>query len=99
MIKDILDLSKIEADRLELELMDLPPRQIVEDVETLLRPRAGEKHLTLTVEYVEPLPSAIRTDPAKLRQILVNLVGNAIKFTDSGGVHLTASGVCAPARK
>ena len=90
-INDILDLSKIEAERLELELMDWPPRQIVEDVETLLRPRADEKHLTLTVEYVEPLPSAIRTDPAKLRQILVNLVGNAIKFTDSGGVRLTAS--------
>jgi PAS domain S-box-containing protein len=88
-INDILDLSKIEAERLELELMDWPPRQIVEDVETLLRPRADEKHLTLTVEYVEPLPSAIRTDPAKLRQILVNLVGNAIKFTDSGGVRLT----------
>ncbi len=98
MINDILDLSKIEAERLELELMDWPPRQIVEDVETLLRPRADEKHLTLTVEYVEPLPSAIRTDPARLRQILVNLVGNAIKFTDSGGVRLTASWLAGAAR-
>jgi len=54
-----------------------------------LRGRANEKHLNLEVTYVDPLPSVIRTDPIKLRQILVNLVGNAIKFTDSGGVHLT----------
>ena len=88
-INDILDLSKIEAERLHLEQMDWSPRQVVEDVETLLRCRANERQLSLEVTYVDPLPSVIRTDPERLRQILVNLVGNAIKFTDSGGVHLT----------
>ena len=74
-INEILDLSKIEAERLQLEQMDWPPRQVVEDVETLLRGRANEKHLSLQVTYVDPLPSVIRTDPVRLRQILVNLVG------------------------
>ncbi|MHB8863292.1 MAG: PAS domain S-box protein, partial [Pirellulaceae bacterium] len=88
LINDILDLSKIEVERLQLEQMDWPLQQVVEDVVTLLRVRANEKHLVLEVTYVEPLPSVIRTDPVRLRQILVNLVGNAIKFTDSGGVRI-----------
>ena len=88
-INDILDLSKIEAEKLQLEQMDWPPRQVVEDVETLMRDQANEKHLSLEVKYVDPLPSAIRMDPGRLRQILVNLVGNAIKYTDSGGVRVT----------
>ncbi|MHB0956300.1 MAG: PAS domain S-box protein [Pirellulaceae bacterium] len=88
LINDILDLSKIEVERLQLEQMDWPLQQVVEDVVTLLRVRANEKHLGLEVAYVEPLPSVIRTDPVRLRQILVNLVGNAIKFTDSGGVRI-----------
>jgi len=88
-INDILDLSKIEAEKLQLEQMDWSPRQAVEEVEMLMRDRAHEKHLSLEVKYIEPLPSAIRTDPRRLRQILVNLVGNAIKFTDLGGVRIT----------
>ncbi len=88
-INDILDLAKIEADQFQLEQMDWPPRQVVEDVETSMRGQANEKHLSLEVKYVDPIPSAIRTDPVRLRQILVNLVGNAIKFTNSGGVRVT----------
>jgi len=88
-INDILDLSKIEADELQLEQSDCAPRQVVKDVVTSLRDQANKKHLSLEVVYVDPLPSSFRTDPGRLRQILVNLVGNAIKFTDSGGVRIT----------
>jgi len=88
-INDILDLSKIEAERLRLEQMDWSPRQVVQSVETSMRDQANKKNLSLEVAYVEPVPWAIYTDPVRLRQILVNLVGNGIKFTDSGGVRIT----------
>ncbi len=88
-INDILDHSKIEADRLQLEYTEWPPRQIVEDVLALLQVRAQEKHLSLEAQYDEPLPGSIRTDPLRVRQILINLVANAIKFTDTGGVRVT----------
>ncbi len=90
-INTILDLAKIEAEKFELELADCPPRQIVEEVASSLRVSANQKHLKLDVEFVDPLPTAIRTDAGRLRQILLNLVGNAIKFTHSGGVRITVS--------
>jgi PAS domain S-box-containing protein len=89
LINDILDLSKIEAEKLQLEHVDWPLRQVIEEVRSLLQVPATQKRLTLEVTYVEPLPVLIRTDPVRLRQILLNLVGNAIKFTDTGGVHIT----------
>ena len=88
-INDILDLSKIEAEKIELELVDCSPYEIVEEVRSLVQVRANEKHLGLEVNYDLPLPESIRTDPTRLRQILINLVGNAIKFTDTGGVKIT----------
>lgn len=91
-INDILDLSKIEAEKLEVEPMDCSPRQLVEDVKKSLRRYAEEKGLGFDVTYVEPLPLSIRTDPQRVRQILINLVGNAIKFTDTGGVRIIVRG-------
>lgn len=87
-INDILDLSKIEAERFQLEQVDWSPRQVVEDVENLMRKQAEQKRLNLRVRYVEPLPAVIHTDPVRLRQILLNLVGNAIKFTHTGEVQI-----------
>ncbi len=87
-INDILDLSKIEAEQVELEPMDCSPSQTVEEVCSLLRVRANEKGLGLETAYSYPSPKTIRTDPVRLRQILVNLVGNAIKFTQRGGVKV-----------
>ncbi len=87
-INDILDLSKIEADKIEIERIDCPTRKIVEEVRSLMRVRANEKNLSLDVLYRFPLPETVRTDPLRLRQILVNLVGNAVKFTESGGVRI-----------
>ncbi len=87
-INDILDISKIEAGKLKLETVRWPVREIVEEVVSLLRVRADAKRLTLTAELIEPMPETIATDPACLRQILINLAGNAIKFTKTGGVRI-----------
>ncbi len=87
-INDILDLSKIEAEKLQLEQADCSPWQILEDVRSLMSVRAKEKQLNLEIEHTFPLPASIRTDPIRLRQILVNLVANAIKFTERGKVTM-----------
>ena len=87
-INDILDLSKIEAGQLECEQLDCDPRQIVCDVASMMRFRAGEKGLTLKVEYAALIPKTIRTDPTRFKQALVNLMGNAIKFTKQGSVTI-----------
>jgi len=88
LINDILDLSKIEAGKMRLDPVDCSPWQIVDDVKSLMSHRAAQKGLGLDVELTPQLPATIRTDPVRLRQILVNLVGNAIKFTERGGVRI-----------
>ena len=87
-INDILDLSKIEAGKIELEHIACSPSQIVSDVVSLIGVRAAAKNIDLTVEFDGPIPAEIRSDPTRMRQILINLVGNAIKFTEVGGVCL-----------
>ena len=88
-INDILDLSRIEADRLILEKTECSLRQIVEEVVAVAKGAAAKKGLSLQVAYSLPVPVTIHTDAARLRQILVNLVGNAVKFTERGEVRLT----------
>ncbi len=89
-IDDILDFSKLEAGKVELEAVDFDPRQLVEDIGVLLAAPAGDKGLEL-VAYCDPdLPAALRGDPGRLRQILINLASNAVKFTASGEVSLLA---------
>ncbi|MBY0113933.1 MAG: PAS domain-containing protein [Phycisphaerales bacterium] len=87
-INDVLDLSKIEAGKLQIELVACSPRQIIQDVLSLLSPKAAEKGLTLSLSSGNMVPDWITTDPTRLRQIAVNLIGNAIKFTNSGGVSV-----------
>ena len=85
-VNDILDFSKIEAGRLELERTDFDPRALIESTAKTLAVRATEKGLSLTW-HVEPgVPSAVSGDPTRVRQVLVNLIGNAIKFTERGSV-------------
>ncbi len=87
-INDILDLSKIEAGKMTTERVECSPCQVVADVASLMRVRASAKGLPLRIEYEGPIPERIRTDPTRLRQILVNVVANAIKFTETGCVRL-----------
>jgi two-component system sensor histidine kinase/response regulator len=88
LINDILDFSKIEAGRLELEVTDFEPSPLVESIIELLAPRAHAKQIDL-VSCVHPdLPPVLSGDSGRLRQIMLNLVGNAIKFTKAGGVAL-----------
>jgi signal transduction histidine kinase len=86
---DILDLSRIEADRLPLYKTDCPLQQILDEVMAVAKIAAAKKRLSLQVAYSLPVPATIYTDAARLRQILVNLVGNAVKFTEHGEVSLT----------
>ncbi len=89
-VNDILDLSKIEAGKLVPELVRFSPGELLVDLQQLLEGRASDRGLTLTVEAIGALPATIEGDPTRLRQILVNLVGNGIKFTTKGGVRVTA---------
>jgi len=91
LINDILDLSKIEAGGTAVEHLPCSPWQIATEVCSLLRVRAEAKSLAINVQYHHPLPETVLTDPTRLRQILVNLVGNAIKFTEHGSVRLDVS--------
>ncbi len=88
LINDILDLSKIEAGKLEVERIMYSPSKVVADVASLMRVRAEAKGLPLEVEYVGGIPETIVCDPTRLRQILINLIGNAIKFTETGSVRV-----------
>ncbi len=88
LINDILDLSKVEAGALRVELLPVHIVSEIENVVGLFQNAAAEKNISFDVRYERPLPEKIVTDPTRLRQILSNLLGNAIKFTDSGGVSL-----------
>ncbi|CAN5209768.1 hypothetical protein BH24ACT10_BH24ACT10_01530 [soil metagenome] len=88
LVNDVLDLSKVEAGRLELEVLDFELCPVVRDVVHLLAGGAAEKGVALTADLDDDVHQALRGDPARLRQVLLNLVGNAVKFTAQGSVHL-----------
>jgi len=87
-IDDILDLSKVEAEKLEFEYVLFQPREVVREVVTIVSPRAEEKGLEVRSELDADLPDWAMGDPKRLRQVLLNLAGNAVKFTESGMVRL-----------
>ena len=89
-INDILDLSKIEAGKLDVECSPCSPCQVLADVVAMMDVRAKKKGLDLRLEYEGTIPRTIQSDPTRLRQILINLAGNAVKFTSSGEVRLVA---------
>jgi signal transduction histidine kinase/DNA-binding response OmpR family regulator len=90
-INDLLDLSRIEAGKLELERIGFSPLEVCNDAIELLRVRAEARDLELRLRVDPPIPGRVRGDPTRLRQVLINLVGNALKFTDEGEVELRVS--------
>jgi signal transduction histidine kinase/DNA-binding response OmpR family regulator len=96
-INDILDVSKIEADKIEIESIPVNPFEVLEDVEAIVTLLAQEKGLGFHVEHAFPLPTRIVSDPLRLKQILINLCNNAIKFTSRGSVRVKLS--CDPERE
>ncbi|MBI1621871.1 response regulator [Aquamicrobium zhengzhouense] len=91
LIEDLLDYSKIEFGRFQLRAEDVSPREMAENVVELLAPRAHAKSIGLGC-YIDPrVPHTIKADPDRLRQVLLNIIGNAVKFTESGGVLVELS--------
>jgi two-component system sensor histidine kinase/response regulator len=90
-INDILDFSKIEAGKLDLENIDFSPTSCVEDVLEMLFELAESRRLELICHFEENVPETVRGDPNRLRQVITNLVGNALKFTERGEVVVTVS--------
>jgi signal transduction histidine kinase len=88
LINDVLEMAKIEAGRLQLEVAPFDLGTMTRDVTDMMRLRAEQKGLSLRLDQASEFPRVIRGDEARLRQILVNLIGNAVKFTHSGGVTL-----------
>ena len=86
LINDILDLSKIESGQMELESSPVSIHRLIEEVVSTLAIKAGEKGIWLKSEFGSALPSQIQSDSVRLRQTIINLIGNAIKFTEEGGV-------------
>lgn len=90
-INEILDLSKIEAGKLEVEMLPCSAIDIIDEINPIVSGLAKEKGLSLSVNYNYPLPKNVNTDPLRLKQILLNLFSNAIKFTSDGFVNLNVS--------
>ncbi len=90
LINDILDVSKIEAGRLEVERIECSPGEVLEEVIKVMRPHARNRGLELEVHYDEPVPAQIMSDPTRLHQVLLNVISNAIKFTEHGSVKVFA---------
>jgi hypothetical protein len=88
LMNDLLDLSQIEAGQLKLVSTSIDPTLLLSEVEAVLRPKAKDKGLELTLDVNGAIPAEIQTDPLRLRQILINLLGNAVKFTNEGSIRL-----------
>src|SRR5262245_18358387 len=98
LVNDVLDFSKVEAGEMRMESLSCDLRDTVAQVVNMFRPRADAKALGLEVRVHEPVPHSILGDALRLRQILTNLLGNALKFTESGSVRLEVSLEGSPAR-
>jgi len=90
-INDVLDLSKIEAGKLEVERKSFSVARMLAAIQSILQPRADESGLSLATAFEGPIPATLVSDPLRVRQILINLVGNALKFTSEGGVRIVLS--------
>ncbi len=90
-INDILDLSKIEAGKIVIEHIDFSPKEVLNSVRDMLMLKAEEKNLALKIQIDNTIPKRLTGDPTRLNQILINLAGNAVKFTESGHIEVSAT--------
>ena len=97
LVNDILDHSKIDANKLEVEILEVSLPDLLDEVRAFFAPRARERGLDFAIACDFPLPEMIRTDPTRFRQILINLCGNALKFTDKGSIQVALR--CDPERE
>ncbi|MEM7011772.1 MAG: ATP-binding protein, partial [Verrucomicrobiota bacterium] len=91
LLNDVLEMSKIEAGLIQLKPVPFNFWQLLSDIETMIRAQALERGLELNTHFEKDLPIGLESDPDRIRQVLVNLLGNALKFTTTGGVHLSVS--------
>lgn len=91
LINDVLEMSRIEAGKLQLDIGPCQPGVVLDEIRSLFSDQASRKGLALSISIQEDLPACVKTDRSKLKQILINLVGNAIKFTDSGTIEILAA--------
>lgn len=91
MLNDILDLSKLEAGRVELESIAFSPRRLIDGVVEIMSPQARAKGIAIEMDVANDIEGTFMGDPTRLRQIFLNLIGNAVKFTDDGFVRVSAS--------
>ena len=90
-LNDILDLSKVDAGMMHVESVQMDPAGLIQETVMMLSGRARAKHIGLSVDFLTELPSVVESDPTRLRQILLNLIGNGIKFTANGGITVQIS--------
>lgn len=95
-INDVLDYSKIEAGRMTLEHIDIDLRSVCNEVCSILRAASAKRHLEMSLDYDAALPPFVKGDPARIRQVLLNLAGNAVKFTEHGAVRIAVSRLDGP---
>ncbi|MGN7831400.1 ATP-binding protein [Pseudoxanthomonas sp. 22568] len=98
LVEDVLDISAIEAGKLKLNVVDFSPRELVESIGLILLPQARGKQLNYEVHFDDDVPAVLRGDSGHLRQVLLNLAGNAVKFTDKGEVRLQVALAGSPNR-
>ena len=96
-INDILDISKIQAGKMSIEVIEIDLVEVIRETLLLLKPRAKGKQLPLITEPLTDIPQTIQTDPIRLKQVIINLVSNAIKFTESGAITIRTS--CDPEKQ
>lgn len=99
MLNDILDFSKMEAGKLKIEKLDFDLKRLIESVADLMHSRAREKNLEINISIDTNVPDYIHSDPTRLRQVLLNLVSNAIKFTENGSIEIKVSRGAGPVGK
>jgi len=87
-VNDVLDISKIESGKMPFESIPVSPHKLLADVVSIMRAQAGERGLTLDLDYQSDIPREVQTDPTRLRQVLMNLLTNAVKFTEAGGIRV-----------